>query len=76
MHSERYLFIAFLRTKSQMGQTKNQSSEKLKLHQDHRTNKTATIFVSEQLINNKTKLKAVNMQKKLLVIKTTTQTNT
>ena len=43
MPAGRYLFISFLRTKSQMGQTKNRSSEKL--HKDHRTNTNATYFV-------------------------------
>ena len=37
MPAGRYLFISFLRTKSQMGQTKNRSSEKSH-KKDHRTN--------------------------------------
>ena len=42
MPSERYLFIPFLRTKSQMGQTKNRSSQKS--HKDH-----STIIATNQL---------------------------
>ena len=48
MPAGRYLFIPFLRTKSQMRQTKNWSSEKLH-KKDHRTNIIATNFVCEQL---------------------------
>ena len=49
MPSERYLFIPFLRSKSQMGQTKNRSSKKSH-KKDHRTIIIATNFVWEQLV--------------------------
>ena len=47
MPARRYLFIPFLRTKSQQRQTKSRSSEKS--HKTDRTNIIATNFVWEQL---------------------------
>ena len=54
MPSECYLFIPFLRTKSQMGQTKIRSSEKSH-NKDHRTNIIATNFVWGQLKSQSSK---------------------
>ena len=49
MPAGRYLFIPFLRTKSQKRQTKNWSSEKSHKKKTDRTNIIATNFVWEQL---------------------------
>ena len=54
MHAVRYLFIPFLMTKPQMGQTKNRSGEKLHKQTD-RTHLIATNFICEQLKRNKKK---------------------
>ena len=48
MPSDRYLFVPFLRTKSQMGETKNWSNRQLP-PKDHRTNIIPKNFVCEQL---------------------------
>ena len=62
MPAGRYLFIPFLRTKSQKRQTKNRSSEKSHKKKTNRTNIIATNFVWEQLktVNIKVKLPYVN----------------
>ena len=63
MPAGRYLFIPFLRTKSQMHKTKNWSSEKSH-KKDHRTNIIATNFVCEQLnIVWKQRLKSYRLKK-------------
>ena len=56
MPAGRYLFIPFLRTKSQKRQTKNWSSEKSHKKKTDRTNIIATNFVWEQLKKNSWKL--------------------
>ena len=52
MPAARYLFIPFLRTKSQMRQMKNWSSKKSHKRKTDRTNILATNFIWEQLKNS------------------------
>ena len=67
MPGGRYLFIPYLRTKSQQRQTKNRSSEKSHLRKTGRTNIIAINFVWEQLKSRGRKIhsKSQNGQAKI-----------